>query len=673
MTRRIEAKAILSAEDKTGGVFDRVVQKIRRMSAAADSANKRVAGAASRVSAAGPAGAGARASSIMGSAAGGALLSGAGRFVAPAAIAYGGVKAYQRFASAEEAITRIGITADATDGQIKAMEGSLRSLAAGTGKSFKEVSEGVNALVTGGTELKDALTAIPAITKAAQASGSEIQDVANTSMALTQNLGIQAKETERAFDILVAGGKAGKFELKDMARYLPTIAPAAAALGMKGEEGLMRIVTALQVVRNGVGTTEEAASAMQNVFQKMESEETSKKFGKMGIDLRKEMAKARAEGKDLLEVFVDLSDKALKGDLSKVPQLFTDTQFSNGMRALLTYRDLAKKVRADLDNAAGSVNKDLGRVMKISQMELNKMSEAWDRATVAVGAFIGKIGATKALDVLAKTLDRVVENADPDQHVKSTYEPNLNLVNPNLPYEPESLKAKGNMERFDAEMAQRHRDEPPLPPVHSAKELADWQREFRPDINQPLTEKVRKAAAKRFGANVPEPRRDPRRNIDPSLGHDVPAPPIAPVVPNAVRNAQPAADNKWWLKSEERAHIERIMRQSIANREMPPAQPPSMRAVPALPGLTPEQAQVIAGGIPASGAPVTATLTGSAEVHGESTVRVEVTASSLLLQLVEQMKQVPMMLRGQLNANGPGSVGKSSPDAAAPAQVGPAP
>jgi len=60
---------------------------------------------------------------------------------------------------------------------------------------------------------------------------------------------------------------------------------------------------------------------------------------------------------------------------------------------------------------------------------------------------------------------------------------------------------------------------------------------------------------------------------------------------------------------------------------------------------------------------VTATLTGSAEVSGEA--KLTVTASSELISIVDQAKQA-IHLAGQLNANGPGSNGRSSPDAAAP-------
>lgn len=53
-------------------------------------------------------------------------------------------------------------------------------------------------------------------------------------------------------------------------------------------------------------------------------------------------------------------------------------------------------------------------------------------------------------------------------------------------------------------------------------------------------------------------------------------------------------------------------------------------------------------------------LSVSGEVSGEATLKVE--AGSTLIQIVEQARNV-IKLSGQLNANGPGSTGKSSPDA----------
>lgn len=63
---------------------------------------------------------------------------------------------------------------------------------------------------------------------------------------------------------------------------------------------------------------------------------------------------------------------------------------------------------------------------------------------------------------------------------------------------------------------------------------------------------------------------------------------------------------------------------------------------------------------------VQAQLTGSARVEGEAKLNVQVNAGSALLSVVERA-EAAIRLAGQYTANGVGSTGKSSPDAAAPA------
>src|SRR5690606_20223873 len=53
------------------------------------------------------------------------------------------------------------------------------------------------------------------------------------------------------------------------------------------------------------------------------------------------------------------------------------------------------------------------------------------------------------------------------------------------------------------------------------------------------------------------------------------------------------------------------------------------------------------------------------EVTGETTVTVKVEAGDSLLRVVDEAKRASMPLSGTVSANGPGSLGTSSPDAAA--------
>lgn len=152
---------------------------------------------------------------------------------------------------------------------------------------------------------------------------------------------------------------------------------------------------------------------------------------------------------------------------------------------------------------------------------------------------------------------------------------------------------------------------------------------------------------------TPLPRSDPRGRV-PVLPH-VPLPLADPRGRPTTAIPSPAAaatdpNAEWWAR----------------NRIQLPT--PSAPTPGVTMSVTPQQWQdIVAAG---AQAPVTAQLTGSAEVHGETTLKVEVTTSSELLRIVDSMKTLPQRLMGSLNANGPGSLGKSSPDAAAPVTGG---
>lgn len=389
----IEARAILSASDKTGGVFSQIASKIRGMNAAAATANKSaltsgaVAANASRVGAAN--------ASRMGAAMDGMIVA-ASRVAAPAAIVAAGAKAVKRFSEVDLAMKRIGNTAEASDEEIATFYKGLRQVATDTSLSFDNVKGGMDSLTAGGMELADANKMIGTVSKTAQAAGADVSEMATTVLALNQNSGIEADKMQSTLDSLAKAGKLGKFEFKDMARYLPSILPAAKAVGTAGEEGVQKVAAALQIMRLGAGTSEEAATNMQNVFSKMNSEETSKKFKKMGIDLPDALKKAKEAGKDALETFVELSQQATKGDLSKLPLLFQDMQVQAGMRAMLQNMDKYKQMLSEIRGSTGTIDRDFNRVVGSSAAKIEQTKQQIDRLVVAIGG-----GLVSALDAAA--------------------------------------------------------------------------------------------------------------------------------------------------------------------------------------------------------------------------------------------------------------------------------
>lgn len=344
------------------------------------------------------------------------------------AVALGGFYALQRagqaikeatvrFAEVDRAMTRTGITGDAMADEVKKGTAELRNLARDTATLFDPAQKGLDAITASGRDFGDAMKMMPSVLKTAQASGAGVEEIANSSTALLDHMKISIEGLAEAQDTLAMGGKLGKFELKDMARYLPSMLPAFKALGQSGQDGLRKLVAMLQVIRSGTGTAEEAAASAQNIFSKMESDATVKNFKEMGVDLPKAFAKARKEGKDLMQVFLQLSNKALKGDLSKLPQLFQDMEVQRGMRPLLEGLAKIAEYEEKLKGSRGTIDTDFKRIIVDTQAQIDQFKEGADRAKSAFGGLAGELGSplikqgAENLDSVAQALERAAAAA----------------------------------------------------------------------------------------------------------------------------------------------------------------------------------------------------------------------------------------------------------------------
>lgn len=330
-----------------------------------------------------------------------AMAAAAARYAAPAILAAGAIKAEKAFATVERRMTRIGVTANASREEMAGALDVMRQLAQDLETPIDNVVDGLENLIASGKTLPEAMALLPSVARTAHAADAQFGEMATTADAISGAFGIAAGKMERAFDIIAAGGKAGKFELKDMAAQLPSLAPAFAALGYKGEEGLKRLTAAAQTVRMEVGSSGEAATSLMDVLTKMQSETVSNNFKKFGMNIRREMDKAKKNGEDTLEAFIRLSKKAVKGDLSKLPQLFTDKQMLIGMRALINHTGEFRDLLKSLGDAAGTVRGDIKRLSEDAQGDFDRLANAWKNLTESFGENLSASGLTgKAADVL---------------------------------------------------------------------------------------------------------------------------------------------------------------------------------------------------------------------------------------------------------------------------------
>lgn len=385
MNRTIEAILKLTAKLGNISAFDKLSGKLKDVDQKAKNFN-RTQGALARANR--------------------AVYTSALRYAAPAALAYGATRATKEYASIERRLTRIGINAEASREAMDKAMGQMRTIAQDIEAPVENVVSGLESLIAAGKTLPEAMALLPSVARTAQAADADFSEMASTAEAIGSAFHIAAGNMERAFDIIAKGGKEGKFELKDMAQELPSLAPAFAALGYQGEDGLKRLTAALQIVRKEVGTSGEAATSLMDVLTKMGSQTVTNNFKKkFGMDITKEMEKAKAAGEDTLEAFIRLSKEAVNGDLSKLPQLFTDKQMLIGMRALINRTGELRSMFGLLGEAAGTVRGDIKKLSEDAQSDLDRLGNSWDRLKKSFGKGLVELGVGKGMETVANALD----------------------------------------------------------------------------------------------------------------------------------------------------------------------------------------------------------------------------------------------------------------------------
>jgi len=288
---------------------------------------------------------------------------GIGTGMAMAAPIIAGIHAAQEY---ESTMTDIGQKADLSRPKTEALGKGLLIAARAANQMPADMQAGVDALAGLGTSVPDAVAMMTPIGRAATAYKAEIADLSNASFAATDNLKVPIGQTQKVIDIMAAAGKAGAFEIKDMAGVFPSLTAAYQALGQKGTGAVADLAAGLQIARKGAGDSASAGTNLANVLQKISSPATVKAFDKMGVNLPNALKKAYKEGKTPLEAIAEITNRTLKGDLSKLGYLFEDSQVQQGLRPLIQNMELFRKIRADAMKSDGTTDRDFTERMKDS-------------------------------------------------------------------------------------------------------------------------------------------------------------------------------------------------------------------------------------------------------------------------------------------------------------------
>lgn len=317
---------------------------------------------------------------------------------------YQGLSAPLNAATAFEAkLEDIGQKIDIPVKALPKLGQEVREIARQVTQSTMEMAEGMDVLAGMGANREDSLALLMPIGRAATAYKASVTDLAQAGYAALDNLKVPADQFTKALDAMAEAGKAGAFELKDMAQYFPTLGAAYQGLGQTGVSSVADLAAALQIVRKGTGDSSSAANNLANVLQKIRAPQTVKAFDKMGVDLEKELKAAATRGLTPIEAIAEITNKALKGDLGKLGNLFSDSEVQKGLRPLIQNIQEYRRIRAEAMAAQGVVEADYQRRLQTGEMAAKRFSIAIENINAAIGAAL-----LPALSDMADTLVPII-------------------------------------------------------------------------------------------------------------------------------------------------------------------------------------------------------------------------------------------------------------------------
>ncbi|EET5678277.1 phage tail tape measure protein [Escherichia coli] len=342
------------------------------------------------------------------------------------------VSSVKTYAGFESGLRDIAVTGNLNDKQEVAIGNAIRQAAGQVNQLQETLLGGVNQLVADGMNPEKAAGMVELLGKTATATKADMTDLAKMTYAFSDALKIgDGKEMEEAFAMAAVGAKTGSFELKDMAKALPTLAKSFAAKGITGPEAIKEIVASLEAAK-GSGSAEEAVTNMTNWMAAMTRGDTVKKYEKAGVDYEASMQDYVAKGYSQYEASLMIADRFIKGkgdafikqwqeagasgdgeaqqklmESFGLSEVFTDIQTVNHLLSMRQNWDKYQSNKAQMSDpgSQNALDTDFGK-------QNNTLEARWRKSQVAMNEIAISIGSSlrPALVELSESLLPVLDS-----------------------------------------------------------------------------------------------------------------------------------------------------------------------------------------------------------------------------------------------------------------------
>ena len=248
--------------------------------------------------------------------------------------------AVKNAAAMETRLARLGIAADKSNAEMRTLNEEIYKTAQNRSinVSADEIMSGLEQIVAKTGNFDAAAANIKNLGMVISATGASGQDAGAMIADLIEKFGIKTPdELLQTLDLLASQGKEGAFELADLATQGNRVMSAYAGIGRTGKTAAAELGALTQIIRKGVGSSEQSATALEAYMRALNDVQTRKRLKSVGVSLfEKDDPKKMRSAVDIMK---DVIVKA-KGNVSKIGRVFKSNEAMRAFSAAsLEYKE----------------------------------------------------------------------------------------------------------------------------------------------------------------------------------------------------------------------------------------------------------------------------------------------------------------------------------------------
>lgn len=288
----------------------------------------------------------------------------------------------------EKAMALMGQKLDLNRQQTDQLGASLLRAATNAKQLPENIIAGADFLASKGLGRAEIEGMIPVIGKFSTAWDVDVNDTAKAVHANFLSLKVPLKDAAASLQVMAAAGKAGGFEVRDMAAEFPVLASKMATLKSVGLPAVADLSAALQVLEAKTGDGAVAANSLGNMLDFALGNEASKRFAKFGIDIKGALKRAVAEGRSPIEELVKLTKQVTGGDEMQIGTIFSDKEARMGVTALIQETERYVEIREAALKARGLTEQEFKRMSETSSANMNLLIGSLQGLSVTFGTHL---------------------------------------------------------------------------------------------------------------------------------------------------------------------------------------------------------------------------------------------------------------------------------------------